>query len=260
MKTYLLLSAALLSAVVFDASADVQARITRTNGTTLTGMTKWQPAKKQYLMTLKQGTIETQMELDPSEVADIKVAPPQNLKAAIQSKNTAQLEAIMKQYVMLQYDVVAGKYLARIYLDQNRANDALRICNAVILSNPTAGTSSDLAPIYWKSLLATGKGASLAPTLDEAIRTGSPAVAAGALVVRGDLLMADKKYKEALVDGYLRVVAFHQGQRDAMGEALYKAIEAFEAQNQSQHAETMRNLLLSKYSDTEEAKKLRSNN
>lgn len=258
MKTYLLLSAALLAAAVFDATADVQARITRTTGGAQAGMTRWQPAKKMYLMTVKQGAIETQMEIAPNEVAKLEVVPPANLKQAITSKNTAQLEAIMKQYVMLQYDAIAGKYLARIYLDQNKASDALRVCQTVIASNPSAGTTSDLAPVYWKSLLLTGKGGTLGPTLDEAIRTGSPAIAAGALNVRGDLLMADKKYKEALADGYLRVISFHRQQREAAAEALYKAVEAFEALNQTQYAEKMRNELLTSYRDSEEAKKLRS--
>ncbi len=257
MKKLLLLSAALLAATAFDAAADVQARITQKNGSQITGMTRWQPAKKQYLVAVKQGNIETQMEISPADVAKVEVQTPQNLKQAIQTKNTAQLEAIMKQYVMLQYDVVAGNYLARIYLGQNKPADALRACQAVIASNPDAGVTSDLAPVYWKSLLATGQGASLGPTLDEAVRTAPPSIAAGALNVRGDLLRAENKLKEALVDGYLRVIVFHRQQRDAMSEALYKAMEVFETLGQSQHAEKMRTELLTRYSDSDEAKKLR---
>ena len=257
MKKLLLLSAAILAATAFDASADVQARLTQKNGAVVQGMTRWQPAKKQYLVSVKQGAIETQMEISPADVVKVEVPTPQNLRQAVQTKNTAQLEAIMKQYVMLQYDVVAGNYLARIYLGQNKPADALRACQAVIASNPEAGTASDLAPVYWKSLLATGQGANLGPILDEAIRTAPPAIAAGALNVRGDLLRAEKKDREALADGYLRVIIFHRQQREAMSEALYKAMETFEALGQTPYAEKMRTELLARYSDSEEAKKLR---
>ena len=258
MKKLLLLSAALFAAVALDATADVPARLTLSNGSKVQGPTRWQSAKKQYVITVKTGTIETEQSFSPSEVVNVEVQTPANLKQAIQTKNTAQLEAIMKQYVMLQYDVVAGSYLARIYLAQNKPADALRACQTVIASNPDAGTKSDLAPVYWKSLLATGKGSTLGPILDEAIKGGSPSVAAGALLVRGDLLKADNKLQEALADGYLRVVVFHRQQRDAMPEALYKAMETFEALGQTPYAEKRRNERLAHYADSEEAKKLRS--
>ncbi len=250
----------LLSLAVFDdvgAQADVMARLFLKNGYRQEGMTRWQPAKKQYVVAVKQGAVETQMEFSPAEVADIKVVAPPNLKQALQSRNTAQLEAIMKQYVMLQYDVVAGNALARIYLGQNKPADALRACQAVIASNPDAGVTSDLAPVYWKSLLATGKGANLGPILDTAIQTASPAIAAGALNVRGDLLRADNKLKEALTDGYLRVVALYRAQREVQPEALAKAAEVFEQLQQPQYAQKMRTELITRYPDSPEAKKLR---
>ena len=75
--------------------------------------------------------------------------------------------------------------------------------------------------------------------------------------MRGDLLRAEKKDREALADGYLRVIIFHRQQREAMSEALYKAMETFEALGQTPYAEKMRTELLARYSDSEEAKKLR---
>lgn len=254
MKKLLLLTAALFAAVAIDAAADVPARLTLTSGSVVEGSTRWLPASKQYVVTQSNGF---EQRFPPSDVAGVEVQTPANLKQAVQTKNAAQLEAIMKQYVMLQYDVVAGYHLARIYYSQNKPADALRICQTVISSNPDAA-KGDLAPIYWKSLLATGKGSTLGPILDDAIKGGSPAVAAGALNIRGDLLKAENKLQEALVDGYLRVVVFYRQQRDAMPEALYKAMETFEALGQTPYAEKMRNDLLAHYADSEEAKKLRS--
>lgn len=255
LRTTLLLGAVLLasSTALF---ADVQARIVRKAGGEVRGMTRWQPASKKYVVTVKQGQVETQMEVPLSDVADIRVARPKDFDAAVKGRNTAALEKIMKDYAMLQYDAEAGNVLARIYLGQGKSADALRICKAVLNANPNA-IHSNLAPVYWKALLANGQGADLAPVLDAAIREDPPAVAAGALVVRGDLLRADNKFKEALTEGYLRVVALYRAQREVQPEALAKAAEVFEQLQQPQYAQKMRQELLTRYSDSPEAKKLR---
>ncbi len=252
-KTLLLLAAVLASTALH---ADVPARITRKSGGTIQGMTIWQPAKKQYVVTVKQGQVETQMEVPASDVAEVKVQPPQALQQAWQTKNTAALEKIMKEYTMLQYDVVAAQALAKIYLDQGKKTDALRICNEVIRGNPAAA-KGELAPIYWKAKMANGQGADLAPLIDEAIQNGSPDAAATALILRGDLLRADNKLQDALTEGYLRVIAFHRAQRDAVAEALSKATDTFEQLQQPQYAQKMRTELITRYPDSPEAKKLR---
>ena len=252
-KTLLLLAAALASTALH---ADVPAVLTLKSGGQLKGMARWQPAKKQYAVTVKQGQLETLQEVPASDVADIKVQPPQALQQAAQTRNTAALEKIMKEYTMLQFDEIAGNALAKIYLAQGKNADALRICNEVIKGNAGAAKGV-LAPVYWKAKMANGQGADLAPLIDEAIQKGAPDAAATALILRGDLLRAENKLQDALTEGYLRVIAFHRAQRDAVAEALLKATETFEQLQQPQYAQKMRTELITRYPDSPEAKKLR---
>ena len=247
-KTLLLLAAALASTALH---ADVPAVLTLKSGGQLKGMARWQPAKKQYAVTVKQGQLETLQEVPASDVADIKVQPPQTLQQAAQTRNTAALEKIMKEYTMLQFDEIAGNALAKIYLAQGKNADALRICNEVIKGNADAAKGI-LAPVYWKAKMANGQGADLAPFIDEAIQKGAPDAAATALILRGD-----NELQDALTEGYLRVIAFHRAQRDAVAEALLKATETFEQLQQPQYAQKMRTELITRYPDSPEAKKLR---
>ncbi len=253
MNTRAILAIGITLAATLVQAVDVEAQIRKKDGGVVRGITRWQPAQKQYLVDVKVGSGTSQMPVPAADVAEIRVATPPRLREAIQQKNTAILESIMRDYVMLQYDEVAGRALARIYLDQNRAADALRVCKAVLNTNPNA-IRSDLAPYYWKALLANGQGADLAPVLDEAIRTGAPSIAAGALIVRGDLLRAEGKRREALADGYLRVVTLYRQQRDLQPEALLKAAQTFEELQQTTYADKMRQELLTRYPDSEEAR------
>ncbi len=252
-KTLLLLAAALASTALH---ADVPAVLTLKSGGELKGMARWQPAKKQYAVTVKQGQLETLQEVPATDVAGIRVQPPQALQQAAQTRNAAALEKIVKEYTMLQFDVVAGNAAAKIYLAQGKNADALRVCNEVIRGNPAAA-KGELAPVYWKAKMANGQGADLAPLIDEAIQKGSPDAAATALILRGDLLRADNKLQDALTEGYLRVIAFHRAQRDAVAEALAKATDTFEQLQQPQYAQKMRTELITRYPDSPEAKKLR---
>ena len=128
---------------------------------------------------------------------------------------------------------------------------------AVIASKPEAGTTSDLAPVYWEAMLATGRTGRLAPALEEAIKSAPRPVAARAHTLRGDLLKSENRPRDALKDGYLRTITLFRDVRDAQPEALFKAAVAFEALQQVQYAESMRQRLLSGYADSDYAKRLR---
>lgn len=250
----LFLGAVLLTAPTLQ--ADVMAKIARKSGGVVQGMTRWQPANKRYMVAMKQGQVETTVEVPAADVATIQVAKPKGYDEAVKARNAAALEKIMKDYSMLQYDVEAGNVLGRLYLSQGKNADALRVCRAVLNANPDALKTS-FAPVYWKALMENGQGANLATVLDEAVRSDNPALAAGALVVRGDLLRSDNKLQEALTDGYLRVVALYRSQKDVQPEALAKAAEVFEQLQQPQYAQKMRQELFTRYPDSPEARKAR---
>lgn len=248
------------------AVADVPGILTTNDGRELRGDLRWQPVQKQYVVTVKQNNLPITANIKGADVASVRVAPPpgwDGIVSDLRKGNAAQtvpkLEALVKEYAMLQYDVVAGTYLAQIHMREKRPADALRVCEAVIASKPDAGTTSDLAPLYWEAMLATGKTAKLAPALEEAIRTAPRAVAARAHTLRGDLLKAENRTRDALKDGYLRTILMFRDVRAAQAEALYKAAVAFDELQQVQYAERMRQMLLSGYADSEYAKKLRGN-
>jgi hypothetical protein len=246
--------------------ADVNGIITTQDGREIKGQVRWQPVQRQYVVTITQNNMPITMNLAPDKVASIRVAPPpgwdvitRDLREGRAAQAVPKLEAIVKEYAMLQYDVVAGTYLAQIHLRDKRPADALRVAEAVIASKPDAGTTSELAPVYWEAMLATGKTVKLAPALEEAIKTAPRPVAARAHTLRGDMLKAENRTRDALKDGYLRTVTLFRDVREAQPEALFKAAAAFDELQQVQYAERMRQMLLSSYADSEYAKKLRGN-
>ena len=74
--------------------------------------------------------------------------------------------------------------------------------------------------------------------------------------MRGDMLMESKQPRDALKDGYLRVVILYENVRSVQPEALYKAAKAFEAIHQNPNAEKMRSILRTKYASSEYARKI----
>lgn len=264
MKSLRITTILLLLGTGISIRADVPGRITTTDGRQLQGQVRWQPVQKQYVLTIQQGNLPVVLNLQPSQVAEVRVAPPPGWNELLQAirdgraaQSIPQLEKILKDYAMLQYDTVAGQVLAQIHMRENRAADALRVAEAVIASKPEAGTTSDLAPVYWEAMLATGRTGKLAPALEEAIKSAPRPVAARAHTLRGDLLKSEGRARDALKDGYLRTIALFRDVRDAQPEALFKAAVAFEELQQVQYAETMRQRLLSGYADSEYAKRLR---
>lgn len=199
-----------------------------------------------------------------SEVARVILAkqPPQ-LESAIAAVQQGQyaaavgaLKQIQEDYEMFGPDIVAARYLARSYLAMGKSRDALRACEAVTRGNPDAANDPGFASVYWEALLKEKRFSTLNKELDAAIQTGSRNVAAVALIKRGDILMDKDKPKEALLDGYLRVVLLFQDAEAIQPEALYKAIQAHKAANEHHFAEKWRKRLLAGYGTSDYAKKL----
>jgi len=243
---------ALMSAVgIGTSSADVPGQITKTSKQKITGQIRWQPAYKQYVITTADNVL---VKVSPREVAGIRVKIPENLEKAAnlvsQGKQTVaipELEKIVKDYAMLQWDVVAGKYLIMAHLKNNDAKKAAAVGGQIVADNPEAGYNKDLAPPYWEALVATEKFTELRKLLDEAAGKGEREVQAIAMIRRGDMDRKKEKFKEALVDGYLRVAYFYRSQKAVQPEALYKGAECFQALGQHAYAEKLRKRLLSEY-------------
>lgn len=243
--------AVLASAAVFGA---ITGTITTENGTTQKGVIRWSTRDKAYAVA--KGNTEIQVK--PGEVAEIEIDKPAGFDAAVAQVMKGQgaaaipvLKQIAEDYRHLEWDKRAGRYLAEAYLEAGRANDGLRACEAVIDDDASAAYVGDLAPAYWRALLALGRKAKLEAQLEKAARSGDRFSAGAALTMRGDILLkegaeSNDAAKKALTDGYLRVVFLYNDPEIAerlLPEALYKAAHCFEKLGQSGRADAMRTQL-----------------
>lgn len=253
---------AFLGAGIADAA--VEAIITKAGtGQQLKGEVKWQATTKQYV--IQPDGSPVQYKLSPNDIADIKVARPPELDAAVKQVQAGQfaqalpvLEQIMRDYTMLEHDVTAAQYLAYSYLKTRDARKAVAMCDRVLEGNPNAAQNDQFAAIYWQALLETEQYVKLDKALAVAIEGGSRELAAVAQIKRGDIAMQKGNLDDALIDGYLRTVVFFQGVKSVQPEALYKAAECFEKKGQHPYAEKMRKELLSGYPQSEYAQRLRA--
>ena len=246
------------------ADAAVTAIITKAGtGQKLKGSVKWLAISKQYEVRPEGSSVA--YKLAPGEVADIQVARPAELDAAVKNAiagRVAQavpvLEKVMRDYTMLQHDVVAAQYLAQCYLKTKDPRKAVAMCDKVMASNPGAAEDPGFAGIYWQALLETDQYSKLDKALEIAIQGESRELAAVAQLRRGDIAKQKGKLDDALIDGYLRTVVFFQSVKSVQPEALFKAAECFQEKGQHPYAEKMRKELLSRYPQSEYAQRVRA--
>lgn len=247
--------AALAAAV---ALGEITGSITTETGDVQKGVIRWSSRDKAYAVT--KGNMEIQVKA--TEVAEIDIDKPAGFDAAVAQvlagKGAAAvpaLQKIVKGYQHLQWDKVAGRYLAEAYISAGNANDGLRACEAVISADPSAAYKGDLAPAYWAALLALGRDAKLESSLEKAVKSGDRASCGAALNMRGDIILkaggdSNDAAKKALRDGYLRVVFLYTDPEVAdkvRPEALFKAARCFEKLGFSSRADAMRTELKQQY-------------
>ena len=242
----------------------VQGFITMLNGSKREGDIKWVVRDKAYSITEKGRPIE--MQLKPDEIADLQIPRPRELDAAIESirqGNAAAavpvLEKLAADYLMLQWDKPATRYLAEAHVQAGNADKAIAVCEKVIAANPEAAYLGEMAPAYWQALIKRDRLSKVEDLLSKAIKTGDRLASANALIVRGDLVQAAgdtaEIAKKALRDGYLRVITLYKSERAAQPEALFKAAKCFEKLGQTQRADQLRTTLKGEFGSSEWAKK-----
>ncbi len=242
-------------------NGQVPGAIRQVDGGVLRGNIRWLPASKKY--TINDGN--TTVEILPNNVAEIGVQQPAALEQAIRQVNSGNyspalpvLTKIMTDYTMLQWDAVAAAYLAKAYINSNNSKEALSVCKKIIDTDPKAAYNSDMAPYYWQALLDEGRDSILKKHLDDAVAMGNRDVQATALLMRGNMFSKKNEFKDALVDGYLRVIVLYRKQPAARAEAMYKAINCFTQLGQSSFAEQMRQRLISEYPKSDFAQKAKT--
>ena len=205
-KLTVLLVAGVACAAAFG---DVPGTIKTTTGETQKGNIRWSTRDKAYVVT--KGNIELQVKESDVDVLDID--KPASFDAAVEQVQKGQgaaaipaLQKITKDYQHLQWDKVAGRYLADAYIAASKAEDALKTCQNIISGEPSAAYKGELAPAYWKALLALGRTPKLESELAKAAKSGDRFSSGSALILRGDVILkagnesADAA-KQALTDG-----------------------------------------------------------
>ena len=137
-KLTVLLMAGVACAAVFG---DVPGSITTKSAETHKGNIRWSTRDKAYVVT--KGNIELQVPEADVDVLDID--KPAAFDAAVDQVQKGQgaaaipaLQKITKEYQHLQWDKIAGRYLAEAYIAAGKAEDALKMCQSIISGEPTA--------------------------------------------------------------------------------------------------------------------------
>lgn len=245
MKKAILALSALAAAELFAIQGSVS-----TETETFSGDVKWHARDKKYV--IQKGKILKEYKL--ADVIALDIPKPANFDKLVSMVDAGQgasaiaaLSKIVSEYRMLQWDKLAGRYLAIAHLAAGNAQKAYDACEPIIHEDKAAAYSGDLAFAYWQALLKLGKTEELEKLLKNASTKGDRASSAAALVMRGDVIVASSNdspdlLKKALRDGYLRVVLMYQDascvreRRDAM----LKAAQCFDKLGQSSRAETLR--------------------
>jgi len=237
--------------------------ITKLDGRAFTGQIKWKAVGRSYEIRLTNGPIMT-VTLDKVSALKVK-APPPGMEGLINRVRSGAggdaipgLEQIVKNYEMLEYDLVAARWLAEAYKKADKAAEAIRVCDQVVQSRPKSALSAEFVGAYLEALLTDRQYPKLEAEISAAIAEGGLEVAAVAQNKRGDLKMEKKEFKEALVDGYLRTVVLFEEVKSAQPAALYKAAQCFEQLGQATYAERMRKKLLADFPQDPYSNKLKS--
>ena len=244
-KTMLMTVAALTAAELFAIQGTVS-----TDVESVSGDVKWHARDKKYI--IEKGKITKEFKL--ADVTSLDIPKPAGYDKAVQAVENGQgasavgvLSKIVADYRMLQWDKPAGRYLALAHLAAGNAQKAYDVCSPIVAEDKAAGYSGDLAAAYWQALLKLGKRDELEKMLKKAATSGDRPASAAALVMRGDIIVstsndAPDKLKDALRDGYLRVILMYQDAECARerGEACLKAAQCFDKLGQSARAEKLR--------------------
>lgn len=216
-------------------------------------------ATKEFVAVTEQG----QIVYSEDKVQQALVAKPGEYKLAQQRleqkdfKGAIPLfEKVWKDYAKLEWDKAAKAQLAYAYFMAEDMDRGIRLAEE-IFADPTAPTPPGLGRLYLNGLMKKKDYAKLENEFVKIIGTGSRETAAGAQLLRGDIFMDKKQYREALIKGYMRTAELYQDVKDVQPEALFKAAQCCRELGDTEQAAMFRKRLLDKFPDSEFAARAR---
>lgn len=218
------------------------------------GDIKWQRGSKSYALTYRHGQMTASMEFPLAQVEQLDIDKPANfdkLAAMVQNGQgggaIAGLAAIVQEYRMLVWDKAAGRCLVEAYLSAGNPQKAYEVASGIIADDKSSAWTGDLAPAYWKALFKLGKTTQLENCLRKAAASGDRTSSAAALVMRGDIILANgadspDSCRQALTDAYLRVALMYLDEpcRAVRADAMTKAAGCFDRIGMAARADSMR--------------------
>ncbi len=254
----------MLSILLFTSAvhADMDgALVLKADGRRITGKLRWMASTKEY--GISDGRVTRRISV--RDVAEVLARKPASIDPAakkVAGGNPAPaipvLEKIMKDYDMLQWDVIAARYLADAYMQQDKASKAALICKKIVNQPLSRQLPFEFMSVYWDALLASDQFGELERALTDAIATGSREVAATAQIKRGDIQKKKGNIQDALIDGYLRTILLFENVKTVQAEALFKAADCFQEIGRHAKAEELRKRLLANYPNSPYTAKLKS--
>lgn len=270
----LTLTLLLLPAGMAQAAAEAEGIIVNLENKAFKGMIRYKALNKVYIITSSAGsgaTATMTMEVPLAQVKSLTLTKePNGLRLAIQQVREnklapaiAALDTISQEYLLLQWDVIATRWLAEAYIRDGKPALAIKVCERVIDKRPDAALGGELAPWYWQALLADGRNNKLEDVLAAVVKSQFTDGQARANIMRGEVLRKQNKPKDALRDGYLRTIVLFKGWRDpgvreARAEALYKAAQCFDDLGIIAPATRMRSLCLTEHPESDWARRLKA--
>ena len=225
------------------------------------GVIRWLPAREAYIITADG----VRLEIPLRQVDEVRTAKPRQFDAAENAVRTRRyapaipvLEKIVTDYRRLQWDIPAARLLTQAYMGMGNPAEAAKKAEVAISGNPDVWQDMEFARLYWDALSKSGQSGRLGRILLQGIEHGSRETAAAAQIMRGNIDFDQGRYRDALVDGYLRTIMLFRDVKQVQPEALYRAVRAHEQLGEHSHAEKFKKMLLSDYPQSSYSKDLRS--
>lgn len=186
-------------------------------------------------------------------------APPEMAQAvqAYQAKDFAKvlsaMETVAREKAGLEVDKQARILMARAYIGQGKAGEAVNQFNEITKHYPDGLKDPALGFEYANALLAAKQFEKLATTLDDLVKDAPRSVAAKAQNLRGDMRLSQGQTDAAILDFMRTVVFFGKDSEEAAPEALLKAAQALDAKKDPR-AKSLYKRLVEEYKDSPQAK------
>ena len=217
---------------------------------------EWRESTREYRVDTGQGVIP----IPKADVADIQLDRPAdlgkatNLLAKGQSAEAVPiLEALVASFRMTKIEQEAAGYLAEAYFATKNFAKAATLMEDQFKEAAPGDIPLENRRLYWKSLFALKREATLGKALDEAVASSNRAFACAGRLMKADVSQLGGQREDALLD-YLRVVTLFADIKEFQPAALAGTVTVLD-ELRDPRADVFRKQLAQQYPASPEAKR-----